>query len=153
LAPGILLTNEGGEGHPERIFLRGFDAREGQDIELGVGGVPVNESGNLHGNGFADLHFVIPELVESLRVLEGTFEPRQGNYAVAGSADYELGLADRGLIAKGSIGSFGTDRVAILFGPAGQSAHTFAGASLEKTDGYGQNRSAKSAAAMAQWEL
>src|SRR5690606_12265246 len=84
LAPGILLTNKGGDGHAEQIFLRGFDAREGQDVELSVGGVPVNEAGNLHGNGYADLHFVIPELVDSLRVVEGPFDPRQGNFAVAG---------------------------------------------------------------------
>ena len=77
LAPGILLTNEGGEGHPDRIFLRGFDAREGQDIELTVDGVPINDSGNLHGNGFADLGFIIPELVENLRVLEGPLDPRR----------------------------------------------------------------------------
>jgi TonB family protein len=95
LAPGILLTNEGGEGHAEQVFMRGFDAREGQDIEFSVGGVPINESGNLHGNGYADTHFIIPELVESLHVVEGPFDPRQGNYAVAGSADYELGLAER----------------------------------------------------------
>ena len=63
LAPGILLTNEGGEGHAEQVFMRGFDAREGQDIEFTVGGVPINESGNLHGNGYADTHFIIPELV------------------------------------------------------------------------------------------
>ncbi len=44
LAPGILLTNEGGEGHAEQVFLRGFDAREGQDIEFTVGGVPINEA-------------------------------------------------------------------------------------------------------------
>ena len=100
LAPGILLTNEGGEGHAEQVFLRGFDAREGQDIEFTVGGVPINESGNLHGNGYADTHFILPELVESLRVIEGPFDPRQGNYAVAGSANYELGLEKRGLTAK-----------------------------------------------------
>ncbi len=63
LAPGIYLSSEGGEGHAERIYLRGFDAREGQDIELSVGGVPINESGNFHGNGFADTGFIIPELV------------------------------------------------------------------------------------------
>jgi iron complex outermembrane recepter protein len=152
LAPGLLLTNEGGEGHPERIYLRGFDAREGQDIELSVDGVPVNESGNLHGNGFANLHFIIPELVRNLRVLEGPFDPRQGNYAVAGSAEYELGLADRGLIAKGTIGSFGTDRLLLMWGPPGESEHTFAAASIEKTDGYGQNRAAKNAALMAQYQ-
>ena len=66
LAPGILLTNKGGDGHAEQIFLRGFDAREGQDVELTAAGVPVNEAGNLHGNGDADLHFIIPELVEDV---------------------------------------------------------------------------------------
>src|SRR5438309_666672 len=105
LAPGILLTNEGGEGHAEQVFLRGFDAREGQDIEFSVNGVPINEAGNLHGNGYADTHFIIPELVDSLRVVEGPFDPRQGNYAVAGSAEYHLGLAERGLFAKLSAGS------------------------------------------------
>src|SRR6202035_2708340 len=107
-APGLLLTNEGGEGHAEQVFLRGFDAREGQDIEFTVGGVPINGSGNLHGNGYADTHFIIPELVETLRVVEGPFDPRQGNYAVAGSANYELGLEKRGLTAKYTTGSFNT---------------------------------------------
>ncbi len=117
LAPGILLTNEGGEGHAEQVFLRGFDAREGQDIEFTVDGIPINESGNLHGNGYSDLHFIIPELVQSLRVLEGPFDPRQGNYAVAGSADYHLGLAERGLTAKFSTGNYGTNRMLLLYGP------------------------------------
>ncbi|HEY0253019.1 MAG TPA: Plug domain-containing protein, partial [Kofleriaceae bacterium] len=84
-APGFLLTNEGGEGHAVQIFLRGFDAREGQDIELRVNGDVVNQAGNLHGNGYADLHFVIPEVVQALRVIEGPYDPRQGNFAVAGS--------------------------------------------------------------------
>ena len=80
--------------------MRGFDAHDGQDIEFTVGGVPINESGNLHGNGYSDTHFIIPELVESLHIVEGPFDPRQGNYAVAGSADYELGLAERGMSAR-----------------------------------------------------
>jgi TonB family protein len=152
LAPGILLTNEGGEGHAEQIFMRGFDAREGQDIELTVGGVPINESGNLHGNGYADTHFIIPELVESLRVLEGPFDPRQGNYAVAGSADYALGLAERGLTARVTDGSFGTQRVVGLWGPPGESTHTFGGAELARTSGFGQNRDAERGSAMGQYE-
>ena len=127
LAPGIMLTNEGGSGHAEQVFLRGFDAREGQDIEFSVDGVPINESGNLHGNGYADTHFIIPELVEKLRVLEGPFDPRQGNYAVAGSASYELGLAQRGLTMKYTAGSWGTERMLLLWGPRDQSNHTFAG--------------------------
>jgi TonB family protein len=152
LAPGILLTNEGGEGHAEQVFMRGFDAREGQDIEFTVGGVPINESGNLHGNGYADTHFIIPELVESLRVLEGPFDPRQGNYAVAGSADYVLGLAQRGLTARYTLGSFGSDRVLGLWGPPGESTHTFGGAEIARTSGFGQNRDAQRGSVMGQYE-
>jgi TonB family protein len=152
LAPGVFLTSEGGAGHAERVYLRGFDAREGQDIEFSVGGVPVNESGNLHGSGFADLHFILPELVESLRVLEGPFDPRQGNYAVAGSAEYELGLAKRGLTMQYLRGSFGTERILALYGPEGESAHTFGGAELYRTDGFGANRDAQRATAMGQYE-
>lgn len=152
LAPGILLTNEGGEGHPDRIFLRGFDAREGQDLELTVDGVPVNDSGNLHGNGYADLNFIIPELVENLRVLEGPLDPRQGNYAVAGSADYQLGLRDRGITVKATYGSFDTMRLVGLWGPPGESSRTFGGVQLFKTSGFGQNREAQNAKVMGQYE-
>ena len=152
LAPGVLLTNEGGEGHAEQVFLRGFDAREGQDIEFSVDGVPINESGNFHGNGYSDTHFIIPELIESLRVLEGPFDPRQGNYAVAGSAEYHLGLGERGLLAKVSEGSFRTQRALIAYGPPGTGTDTFAAAQLYQTDGYGQNRDGHSASAIAQIE-
>ncbi|HTA18814.1 MAG TPA: TonB-dependent receptor plug domain-containing protein, partial [Polyangia bacterium] len=152
LAPGILLTNEGGEGHAEQVFMRGFDAREGQDIEFTVGGVPINEAGNLHGNGYADTHFIIPELVESLRVVEGPFDPRQGNFAVAGSGDYELGLAERGLSARYTTGSFGTQRILGLWGPPGESTHTFGGVEIYETDGFGQNRDAQRGSAMGQYE-
>jgi iron complex outermembrane receptor protein len=151
-APGLMLTNEGGEGHAEQVFLRGFDAREGQDLEFTVGGMPINESGNLHGNGYADTHFIIPELVESLRVIEGPFDPRQGNYAVAGSANYELGLAQRGLTAKYTAGSFGTQRMYLGWGPKNESRHTFGAAEIATTDGFGQNRSAQRASAMGQYE-
>jgi iron complex outermembrane recepter protein len=152
LAPGILLTNEGGEGHPDRIFLRGFDAREGQDLELTVDGVPINDSGNLHGNGYADVGFIIPELVENLRVLEGPLDPRQGNYAVAGSADYQLGLVERGLLMKASYGSFDTARIVGLWGPPGESSRTFGGVQLFRTSGFGQNREAQNAKVMGQYE-
>jgi TonB family protein len=151
-APGFLLTNEGGEGHAEQIFLRGFDAREGQDIEMRVNGDVINQAGNLHGNGYADVHFVLPELVQSLHVIEGPYDPRQGNFAVAGSADYELGLERRGLIGSYETGSFGTHRALLLWGPTDHDSHTFGGVELYDTDGYGQNRDARRATALGQIE-
>ena len=103
--PGLFLANEGGGGHADQVFLRGFDAEQGQDIEFTVDGVPINEVDNTDGHGYADTHFIIPEVVKSLRVIEGPFDPHQGDFAVAGSADYELGVAERGLEFEQTIGS------------------------------------------------
>ncbi|MCG3173018.1 MAG: hypothetical protein GMKNLPBB_01194 [Myxococcota bacterium] len=152
LAPGILLTNEGGDGHAHQIFLRGFDAREGQDIEFSAAGVPLNEVGNPHGNGYADLNFIIPELVLNLRVVEGPYDPHQGNFAVAGSAEYELGMTKRGLMTKYMTGSFNTHRLAAAWGPGGESEGTFGGAELFTSDGFGRNRDSKRGSVIGQYE-
>lgn len=159
LAPGILLTNHGGEGHAQRVFLRGFDAREGQDLEFTVGGVPINEVATAHGQGYADTHFIIPETVESLRVIEGPFDPRQGDFAVAGSADYQLAVSERGLRASYRGGSWNSHRLLLLWAPDASLRHglgedgTFGAVELAQSDGYGPNRFSQRAAATAQWEL
>jgi TonB family protein len=153
LAPGFLLTNEGGSGHAEQVFLRGFDAHEGQDLEFSVDGVPINDAGNYHGNGYADTHFLIPELVESVRVLEGPYAPQQGDFAVAGSADYHLGLDRRGLTAEATAGMYGTQRLLLLWGPADAPSGTFAGAEYFTTSGFGTNRQAKRGTALGQYEI
>ncbi len=153
LAPGFLLTNEGGSGHAEQVFLRGFDAHEGQDLEFSVDGVPINDAGNYHGNGYADTHFIIPELIESVRVLEGPYAPQQGDFAVAGSADYHLGLAQRGLTTEYSYGSYNTQRFLLLWGPNDAPTGTFGGAEYYTTDGFGTNRQAKRGTAMGQYEI
>jgi TonB family protein len=153
LAPGFLLTNEGGSGHAEQVFLRGFDAHEGQDLEFTVDGVPINDAGNYHGNGYADTHFIIPELIHAVRVLEGPYAPQQGNFAVAGSADYQLGLDRRGLTTEFTTGSFNTQRLLLLWGPKDAPSGTFAGAEFYTTDGFGSNRQAKRGTATGQYEL
>ena len=153
LAPGFLLTNEGGSGHAEQVFLRGFDAHEGQDLEFSVDGVPINDAGNYHGNGYADTHFIIPELIESIRVLEGPYAPQQGDFAVAGSAEYHLGLPTRGLTVEYTYGSFNTQRLLLLWGPAGASTGTFGAAEYYTTDGFGTNRQAKRGTGIGQYEI
>ena len=153
LAPGFLLTNEGGSGHAEQVFLRGFDAHEGQDLEFSVDGVPINDAGNYHGNGYADTHFIIPELIESVRVLEGPYAPQQGDFAVAGSADYHLGLDRRGLTTEYTYGSYNTQRLLVMWGPNDAPSGTFAAAEYYTTDGFGTNRQAKRGTGIAQWEI
>jgi len=153
MAPGIFLANPGGgTGHPYQVFLRGFDAREGQDIEFLVEGIPINEVGNVHGNGLADTHFILPELVQSLRVVEGPFAPQQGNFAVAGTAQYNLGLARRGYIAQTTVGSFGGRRAVLLWGPEGMGPHTFGGVEYATSKGFGDNRQNERMTAVGSYE-
>ncbi len=144
-APGFNLSNHGGALHPSAIFLRGFDAAEGQDVEFSLAGVPLNDVSNAHGHGFADTHFMIPELVSSLRVTEGPLDPRQGDFAVAGSAAFDVALEERGVTAKSEVGSFDTKRLTLLWGPARESERTYVGAQVEQSSGFGPNRAHRAA--------
>lgn len=153
--PGLFLTQHSGEGKAHQLFYRGFDAVHGQDLELWVGGAPVNDVSNLHGQGYADLNFVMPEVVRSLHVQPGSYDPRQGDFAVAGSARFELGYDQPGLTAKAGYGSFGTSRYFLAYRPKDADESTFGAAEFYGTDGFGPARSAKRASAIAQgsWRL
>ena len=152
LAPGIFIANEGGSGHADQVFLRGFDAEQGQAIEFTVNGVPINEVDNTDGHGYADTHFIIPELVKNLRVIEGPFSPRQGDFAEAGSADYQLGVPYRRLELSASYGSFNTRRYLALWAPENEREGTFAAAQFFQSDGFGTNRASTNGSAMAEYE-
>ena len=152
LAPGIFIANEGGEGHADQVFLRGFNAEQGQSIEFTVGGVPINEVDNSDGHGYADTHFVIPETVKNLRVIEGPFDPHQGDFAEAGSAEYELGVTERGVRLEGWYGSFQSRRLMALYAPQGEREGTFAAAQFWQSSGFGSNRANGSASLMGQYE-
>ena len=152
LAPGIFIANEGGAGHADQVFLRGFDAEQGQAIEFTVNGVPINEVDNTDGHGYADTHFIIPELVKNLRVIEGPFSPHQGDFAEAGSADYELGVPDRRLELTASYGSFNTRRCSGALGAGGRARGDVRGGAVFQSDGYGTNRASTNASAMAEYE-
>ncbi|MDW8246619.1 MAG: TonB-dependent receptor [Sandaracinaceae bacterium] len=151
LAPGLWLANHGGEGHASSFFLRGFDAKEGEALEVLLDGIPLNDRSNAHGHGYVDSSFLIPELVRGIRVIEGPFDPAQGDFAVAGTAEYRLGLEERGLLGLASYGSYGERRVAFLFGPPGTSRSTFFGVSMRGGDGWGMNRSHASASVLSQF--
>lgn len=153
LAPGVLTTNHGGEGHAHETYMRGFAAKEGQDIEFTLGGVPLNEVSNPHGHGYADLLFIPPELVRRVTILEGPFDPAQGDFAFAGSADYELGVDERGSFIKYGYGRWNTQRSLFLVAPEAMDAETFAAFEYYDTDGFGPNRAASRASGLGQMAL
>jgi iron complex outermembrane receptor protein len=149
-APGLYIANTEGGAVADMIFLRGFDSEHGQDIELKLGQVPLNQPSNIHGQGYSYLGFIIPEVVRDLRVIEGVYDPRQGDFAVAGTVEFELGVERRGIYAKSELGSFGTFRQLGIFAPEDSDPDTFGAFQFQRTDGFGDNRGGRSGSAMFQ---
>jgi len=153
-APGVYIAHPEGEAIAQRIYLRGFDAEHGQDVELRVAGIPMNQPSHIHGQGYADLNLVIPETVRSIRVIEGVYDPHQGDFAVAGTAEYDLGVEERRSRVKATYGSFATKRLVALWAPEGQAQETFGAATIRQTDGFGDGtRGAVSGGVLGQYRL
>lgn len=150
VVPGFAVTQHSGQGKAHQIFFRGFDAQHGQDVEITVGGVPINEVSNLHGQGYADLHFVMPEIIERIESLPGTYDPRQGDFAVAGSLRFVLGYDEPGFTASGSVGMFGERRLFLAYNPADAGSETFVAVEGQTTSGFGPSRAARRVSAVGQ---
>lgn len=88
IVPGLFIGQHAGGGKAEQIFLRGFDIDHGTDIQLTVDGMPVNMVSHAHGQGYADLHFVIPELVQGVDFKKGPYNAEKGNFMTAGWANF-----------------------------------------------------------------
>ncbi len=86
--PGLMIAQHAGGGKAEQIFLRGFDIDHGTDIHLSVDGMPVNMVSHAHGQGYADLHFLIPETIERIAADKGPYDADKGNFATAGYVDF-----------------------------------------------------------------
>lgn len=145
-APGLYIGRAEGPAVAHNFMLRGFDAAHGQDIEFRVGGLPINMPSHIHGQGYSDLGFLIADTVQGLRVSEGVYDPRQGDFAVAGSIDVQLGVQelDRGVRLQTGYGSFDTQRQLVLWAPREAPEETFGAVQYMTTDGFGENRAGQS---------
>lgn len=119
LVPGLVIAQHAGGGKAEQIFLRGFDADHGTDVAITVDGTPVNMVTHAHGQGYADLHFLMPEVVRAIEVRKGPYDARDGDFATAGAVQFRtLDFVDRAtLTVRG--GSFGA-RTATAVAPIGR---------------------------------
>jgi hypothetical protein len=111
LVPGLFLGQHQGGGLAEHIFYRGFDADHGTDVNVSVDGVPVNLVSHIHGQGFADLHFLIPELVTHYDYGKGPYYAGYGDFTTAGYVAFRTAdVLDRSEV-KLEGGQFNTGRV------------------------------------------
>ena len=110
IVPGLFIAQHAGGGKAEQIFLRGFDIDHGTDIALTVDGMPVNMVSHAHGQGYSDLHFVIPETIERVSFDKGTYYTSKGNLNTAGFADFTTKKRLSNNLIKLEGGQFGTFR-------------------------------------------
>ena len=110
IVPGLIVTQHSGEGKANQYFLRGFNLDHGTDLAISVDGMPVNMPTHGHGQGYADINFMIPELIQSVNVRKGPYFADVGDFGSAGSVaiDYVNRLPKN--IAEVTIGSFGYRR-------------------------------------------
>ena len=88
--PGVIATQHSGGGKANQYFLRGFNLDHGTDLSLRVDGMPVNMPTHGHGQGYADLNFLVPELIETVQFRKGTYFANVGDFSAAGSTDVVL---------------------------------------------------------------
>jgi outer membrane receptor protein involved in Fe transport len=104
--PGLIVTQHSGEGKANQYFLRGFNLDHGTDLAISVDGMPVNMRTHGHGQGYADVSFLIPELIASMRIRKGPYFADEGDFSSAGALhiDY-IDSMNPGMV-QGTLGSF-----------------------------------------------
>ncbi len=86
--PGMVVTQHSGDGKANQYFLRGYNLDHGTDFAVYVDGMPVNMPTNAHGQGYADINFMIPEFVKRIDFRKGPYYADEGDFASAGSAHF-----------------------------------------------------------------
>jgi hypothetical protein len=136
--PGLHQSAHGGHGKAYQYFLRGFDAVHGADIAVDLEGVPLNELSNVHAHGYLDLHFIPLALVEGVDLHPGAWQADAGDFAIAGSASFTLGLQEPGVTLGGGTDTSGVATIA--WRPAAASTGTFLVGDVDVGRGVGDAR-------------
>jgi opacity protein-like surface antigen/outer membrane receptor protein involved in Fe transport len=109
-APGLAIVQHSGDGKANQYYLRGYNLDHGTDMAIFWDEIPINLPTNAHGQGYADLNFLIPETVSGLEVRKGPYFADVGDFENAGNL--HISLRDRvdQNIMLATVGSFGYDR-------------------------------------------
>src|SRR3954470_21193976 len=106
LVPGLIITQHSGAGKANQYFLRGFNLDHGTDFLTTLDGMPLNLRTHAHGQGYTDLNFLIPELIQRVQYFKGPYFASKGDFASAGAADIHYGDALSKNLVSLSGGSF-----------------------------------------------
>ncbi|MCG2575550.1 TonB-dependent receptor [Dechloromonas sp. XY25] len=135
MVPGLIVTQHAGDGKANQYFLRGFNLDHGTDFATTVGGVPVNMPTHAHGQGYTDLNFLIPELVERIAFRKGPYFAEEGDFSSAGAAHIDYFRRLDTSLAQVTLGVHGYARSLLAGSPELASGHLLYGLELFHNDG------------------
>ena len=115
--PGLIVTQHSGSGKSNQLYLRGFNLDHGTDFATWIDGMPVNMRSHGHGQGYTDINFLIPEIIEQMSFVKGPYHSEIGDFSSAGGVHIEtidqldnesikIGLGENGfnrILTMGSI--------------------------------------------------
>jgi hypothetical protein len=114
VTPGLFVGQHAGGGKANQYFIRGFDIDHGTDLALWLDGMPINNVSHAHGQGYADLHFLIPEIIENVEVNKGPYYAEYGDFATAGAVRLDTREAFKENRVSAAAGMFDTYRTLAL---------------------------------------
>lgn len=117
MVPGLMVTQHAGDGKANQYFLRGFNLDHGTDFATFVAGMPVNMPSHAHGQGYTDLNFLIPELVQKVHYQKGPYDAQVGDFASAGTAHIDYLRQMDSPLAQVTLGQGGFRRILLAGSP------------------------------------
>ena len=114
--PGLIVTQHSGSGKSNQLYLRGFNLDHGTDFATWIDGMPVNMRSHGHGQGYTDINFLMPEIIEEMSFVKGPYHSEIGDFSSAGGVHIQtidqldkksikIGLGENGfnrILAMGS---------------------------------------------------
>lgn len=135
MVPGLIVTQHAGDGKANQYFLRGFNLDHGTDFATYVGGVPVNMPTHAHGQGYTDLNFLIPELIDRVSFRKGPYYADEGDFSSAGAAHIDYFRTIDGTLAQITAGQHGYARSLLAGSPELGGANMLYGLEVFHNDG------------------
>ena len=117
VVPGLFSVQHAGGGKAQQYFMRGFDLDHGTDLAFFIDGAPINAVSHAHGQGYSDLHFIIPEVIDTIESTKGPYSARVGDFATAGSVTFHMADSLRESIARVEVGTDGHRRAVAAVSP------------------------------------
>src|SRR5438477_1715192 len=135
LVPGLIITQHSGAGKANQYFLRGFNLDHGTDFATTLDGMPINLRTHAHGQGYTDLNFLIPELVQRVDYYKGPYFASKGDFASAGAADLHYATSVAKSLFELTGGSFLYGRALVAGSPEAGGGKLLHGLELFHDDG------------------